>query len=349
MTRVAIGAIMKQEEPYVLEWVAYHKALGFDLIIADNGGTDNTTKILTALDSAGIIKRIDFRYCTKTPQIPAYRAIIRVAKRLKIDTIGFLDCDEFFARKVPIMAINPDEGARYIEKEFQKFDASQISYYWLIYGSRTEQCDINLPVLERFSYHASIEEQQKKGIKAFKSFIKVNEMFKLSNIFFLGPIILSPHYFHGAMRNWIIDYKRMNVNKYNPGLRIVTHNNGAILHFAIKTWEEFQIKIARGDAIHSSNKYGKTYFDNYDMNDVYQKIDKEVLDTLHLEIEKLKGIVDNFNFGLLKILDYDSLYSRLLSVGLLKYGDNKKFRKFKKFILKIKDFYNQILGKGKKQ
>jgi len=52
MTRVAIGAIMKQEAPYILEWVAYHKALGFELIIADNGGADDTTKILTALDAA---------------------------------------------------------------------------------------------------------------------------------------------------------------------------------------------------------------------------------------------------------------------------------------------------------
>jgi len=76
MTRVAIGAIMKQEAPYLLEWVYYHKALGFELIIADNGGQDDTSKILTALHKTNIITRIDFRFKKTAPQIPAYRAIL---------------------------------------------------------------------------------------------------------------------------------------------------------------------------------------------------------------------------------------------------------------------------------
>lgn len=185
MTKVAVGAVMKQEAPYILEWVAYHKALGFELFIADNGGTDDTTRILTALDAAGIITRIDFRFCRKGPQIPAYRAIVRLAKRMKIDIIGFLDSDEFFAPRVPITKLTPDDGAGYIASEFRKFDASQISYYWLIYGSKTDFQDITVPVLERFSYHVTTEAKLDKKISSFKSFVKVNEMFKLSNIFSL--------------------------------------------------------------------------------------------------------------------------------------------------------------------
>lgn len=104
MQRVAIGAIMKQEAPYILEWVYYHKALGFELIIADNGGDDDTSKILYGLHQSKIIQRIDFRSIKTTPQIPAYRAILRHAKKQKIDIIGFLDCDEFFTRHIPIQS-----------------------------------------------------------------------------------------------------------------------------------------------------------------------------------------------------------------------------------------------------
>jgi glycosyltransferase involved in cell wall biosynthesis len=120
MTKVAIGAIMKQEAPYILEWVAYHKSLGFELIIADNGGDDRTSEILFALDQAKIIKRIDFRFFKNSPQIPAYRAILRYAKRLKIDIIGFLDCDEFFTRYFPIKTLTPEDGAEYILSEFKQ-------------------------------------------------------------------------------------------------------------------------------------------------------------------------------------------------------------------------------------
>ncbi len=46
---VSIGAVMKQEAPYIVEWVAWHRALGIELIIADNGGTDGTSELLAKL------------------------------------------------------------------------------------------------------------------------------------------------------------------------------------------------------------------------------------------------------------------------------------------------------------
>jgi len=113
---------------------------------------------------------------------------------MKIDIIGFLDCDEFFAPRVPIIKLSPEDGAAYMESEFMKFNASQISYYWLLYGSKTDHPDTTAPVLERFSYHAKLENQQQdKKAGSFKSFIKVREMFKPSNILFLGPLVMSPH------------------------------------------------------------------------------------------------------------------------------------------------------------
>ena len=345
MTRVAIGAIMKQEEPYVLEWVAYHKALGFDLIIADNGGTDNTTKILTALDTAGIITRIDFRFCIKTPQIPAYRAIMRVARRLKIDIIGLLDCDEFFARNVPINALNPDEGARHIAMEFQNFDASQISYYWLIYGSRTEQRDINLPVLERFSYHAKIDESLNKKAKSFKSFVNVKDMFRFSNILFLGPQIMSPHIFDGATKKWIIDDKQVDPITYNQHQRNVTHNNGLILHYIIKSREEFGVKKSRGSATHDLSKYNNDYFSKFDLNDIYDPIGAEVIAKLHYDIDELRKIVSSYykpdeNLSFLSIFKL-----RLLAFGVSKFEHRKKYLKFQRYLLRQNYFIANRLAK----
>lgn len=41
---------MKDEAPYVIEWVAYHRALGFDrIVVLANDCTDGTHEMLTRL------------------------------------------------------------------------------------------------------------------------------------------------------------------------------------------------------------------------------------------------------------------------------------------------------------
>lgn len=311
MTRVAIGVIMKQEAPYILEWVAYHKALGFELIIADNGGTDGTTDLLSALDAAGICTRIDFRFCNQTPQIPAYRAILRIAKRKKIDIIGFLDCDEFFARQLPLSSLSPEVGANHIASLFTKFAATQISFHWIVYGSKSNFENMTLPVLERFSHHARYENPQNVRIK---SFVKVCELFKPSNVFFLGPKVFSPHLFADGQNRWIIDDQK--TDRYNPQTQKITHHNGAILHFIIKTWAEYQIKMKRGGGVHGTSRYAASFFNKFDLNEINDEIDPNALIMLYKEIDRLKDIVDKYHRQEVNINGIEKIKPRLLAVGL---------------------------------
>jgi hypothetical protein len=47
-------SLMKNEGPYILEWVAYHKNLGFDrIVIYDNESTDSGARVMDALGRAG--------------------------------------------------------------------------------------------------------------------------------------------------------------------------------------------------------------------------------------------------------------------------------------------------------
>lgn len=57
--KLCIGAIFKNEYPYILEWIAWHKLCGFDkIIIADNDSDDGTRELLQALDDLGEINLI---------------------------------------------------------------------------------------------------------------------------------------------------------------------------------------------------------------------------------------------------------------------------------------------------
>ena len=60
--RLGLVAPVKEEEPYLLEWIAYHRALGIEyFMLGDNGGADRTSELLQALDAAGLIQRLDWR------------------------------------------------------------------------------------------------------------------------------------------------------------------------------------------------------------------------------------------------------------------------------------------------
>jgi len=79
------------------------------------------------------------------------------------------------------------------------------------------------------------------------------------------------------------------------------------------------------------------------MNNVLQKVDIEVINTLQTEINELRKIIDNVNYGRKKNIFLLSLYSRYLSVGLLKHEYNVRYRKFwRKFLT----FKHKLIGRS---
>ena len=106
--RLAIGAIFKNEGPYILEWVAYHRVLGIDrFFVADNASDDGSTELLAALDRAGILDHIPFPGTPgQPPQLPAYAEILRRHGEAA-DWIAFIDADEFLLPAPPLTSLRP--------------------------------------------------------------------------------------------------------------------------------------------------------------------------------------------------------------------------------------------------
>jgi hypothetical protein len=78
---LVIVAPVRREAPYLLEWIACHRALGFKLfLLADNGGEyDDTSKLLQVLHERKVIFRFDWRNKTRF-QLDFYRQAIAAAR-----------------------------------------------------------------------------------------------------------------------------------------------------------------------------------------------------------------------------------------------------------------------------
>lgn len=102
--KFAVGAIFKNEDAYVLEWLAFHKIVGFSqFLIADNGSTDLTRQILSILQKYEPITLVDYPDQPDVrPQLGAYNLLTKMCPA-DIDAIAFIDADEF---------ITPMDGAQ---------------------------------------------------------------------------------------------------------------------------------------------------------------------------------------------------------------------------------------------
>ena len=89
----AIVAIVKNEAPYIKEWIEYHKKVGFQkFYIYNNNSTDNIEAVLSEYIKQGIVDLIN--YPGEKRQCFAYNDAVE-KHRYDCKYIAALDLDEF--------------------------------------------------------------------------------------------------------------------------------------------------------------------------------------------------------------------------------------------------------------
>ena len=72
MEKIAICAIFKDEAPYLLEWIAFHRMIGVDLfVLYDNGSTDGGAELVRQSSFAKNVTILDWP--DRPGQLSAYR------------------------------------------------------------------------------------------------------------------------------------------------------------------------------------------------------------------------------------------------------------------------------------
>lgn len=96
MANVLFSA-MRNEGPFLLDWIAYHRAIGFEnIFIVTNDCTDGSESLLQKLDKAGIVVHI---IQDVSPELGPQRSAVAIAEREGFLDEGdwgmFLDADEY--------------------------------------------------------------------------------------------------------------------------------------------------------------------------------------------------------------------------------------------------------------
>ncbi|KIN63740.1 Glycosyl transferase family 2 [Sulfitobacter noctilucicola] len=125
-----IVSIVKNEGPFLLEWIAYHRAIGFNhFLIFSHACSDGTDKMLAHLDKQGIVTHVPLGNLEDTtPQAAALEDVMKHPKVFAADWIVHIDVDEF-------VNIRTDDGTFASLIGSLPSNVTNIAMTWRIFGS----------------------------------------------------------------------------------------------------------------------------------------------------------------------------------------------------------------------
>jgi hypothetical protein len=270
--RIGIAAPVKEEAPYLLEWLAYHRALGVEkFMLGDNGGNDLTSELLQALAAIGVIERFDWLDAVAF-QLMFYADAIPRMRNL-VDICAVIDLDEFLR---PLGECTDIPSA--IGEIFFRPEVSAAGLSWVTYGSAGLIEAGEGLVIERFTKRACDEHLRHRVVKSVMRPDRFVEM-------------INPHVAKITNGEYVNDRDEPARWAVNPAtLEFASWNILRVDHFVVKSRREFEIKVRRGRATAPSGIQDRdeTFFISRDLNDVYDPMPAEFVERTKIEMARLR-------------------------------------------------------------
>jgi hypothetical protein len=258
--RFGVTAIVRNEAPYLLQWIAHYRMLGFGQItIYDNGSNDGSSRILGPLARAGIINAVYWRDRAKK-QVRAYdNAIGRL--RPFVEWCLFADLDEFLVLDpgLTLDGILPADPA-----------ISAIGIPWRMFGSGGQRNRGTGLVIERFT----------KAAPTFHRLVK--SLVRLRDVERMGIHI--PKKTMGR----VTDLAGLPLHLETPR---TAPSAARLYHYFNRSWEEFVSKRLRGDIALVGKTYTPSDFDRYGAGEVDVRDAWELAPAVRQEVSRLRTII----------------------------------------------------------
>lgn len=268
MTGTVTAALcsVRDEGPYIVDWVAYMRALGFDHIyLFQNNSLDGTDDLCAALDAAGYITYRDNSDADAAPpeqhSFPAQRRALGWAHLLARDA----GCDYVFPVDIDEYLELPRDHR--IANLIDRLDAPDaISFAWRVMGSNGAQEFDPAPVTSRFTRAAAEDDLGGRG----RSFHQVKTLFRsdLTDRFNVHRPLLDAD----ALTRWRAPDGAdvLTLLSSDNGLKEFDYSYANLRHYHCKSRTEFLVKMFRGYASHGSKplpQIGLPAFAQMDAND----------------------------------------------------------------------------------
>ena len=267
--RFLIVTTMKNEAPFMLEWIAYNRAIGYDdFLIYTNDCSDGTDAIALRLQELGLAAHVDNNdraIGRKGAMLSPQRAALRQAtghERYKAaDWIICSDADEF---------LNIRTGHTLPDLVDACGPSDAISVCWKLYGNGGRRHYEDTPIIEQFFSCAPEQGYTNFRGAGIKTLFRNNDAFHRMGVHRpkvnpgRAPDSDNP-YAHVTWRDAggvVADGNEISWRTWKG----FTHTHARLHHYAIRSCDSFLVKRDRGRTNHIHVDQGREYFDAMNTN-----------------------------------------------------------------------------------
>lgn len=245
---------MKNEGAFLLEWVAHHKALGFDnLLICTNDCADPTDRLVLRLQEMGLARHHATKpWAATSIQRSALKQARRYEEVLKADWLYVCDADEF-------LCVKTGDGSARALVAAAGADAEVISVPWRIFGADGRAPYQDQPVTQQFQFAMPLKPPGRtRGVYA-KSLFR-----GLENIHRIGIHRPAVRPQLGRPLRVEMPGGRPAPPKLNRMSALWQFDVAQVNHYALRSRDSFLVKRDRGRVNHSEEVMDIDYWDRFD-------------------------------------------------------------------------------------
>ncbi len=284
-TGTLIIACIKNEAPYILEWIAYHRSIGVDnFLVYSNDCEDSSQQILTHLEKLGIIyHENNDNWKGKSPQQAALNDSLKHPAAQKANWLIHIDIDEF-------INIRAGESGTLPELYEMMGDATNMAMTWRLFGHNGVTEFQDRPILEQFTACAPAYCPKPHTAWGFKTLMRNNGAYKRLSCH--RPNKLDPAqeadicWLNGSLVDMGMDVK---TKGWRSTVNTIGYDAVQLNHYALRSAESFLVKRQRGRALHVGRSVGLNYWVRMDWNSCQDVTIHRHLPRMKAELEALKA------------------------------------------------------------
>lgn len=264
--QVTAVSMMKDEGPYVIEWVAHHLAVGFsDLVVYTNDCSDGTDDMLIRLEELGLCHH---RRNVIPEGVKPQPSALNYAQDEPVvgqsDWVMVFDADEFLSIR------HGDGTLDELIAATKARGANGVVITWRIFGSGGVVDWSRAPVTEQYLMAAPQEWNKGWGVKTLFTFSPDHWKLgihrpKMKTRWIKTEFPDQVKWLNGSGRD-MEDYFKFR------GWRSITRTVGydwvQLNHYAVKSVDSYAIRKMRGNVNNKKDKYNSDYWSLQDRNEV---------------------------------------------------------------------------------
>ena len=282
--RTAIVTTMKNEGPFILEWLAYHRAIGVqDFLIYTNDCTDGTDTMLDLLQEKGLVQHRINPFVPGGKLKPQHAALQAAESEPIMQNCGWgicMDVDEFINIKIG------DGTLRALYEAMGH--ANMISLTWRLFGNAEVHDYEDAFLLQQF--HRCAPEIIRKPHQAwgFKTLFRNIDIYKKLGVH--RPKGLIPdlwdkvHWLNGS---GVPLPRTMFRNGWRSTLQTYGYDWVSLNHYAVRSAESFLVKRDRGRVNHVDRDQGLNYWFRMNHNLEEDRSIQRMIPALRIEYDRL--------------------------------------------------------------